>query len=261
MKIVDIKEQYYPTYACCFEEWSEEMTNAGDYKRIWYDCMKDRGLGVKLAIDDDGEVCGMIQYLPAEYSFIEGDGFYLITCIWVYGYEDKGIGNRQNKGIGTALLQAVEDELKKKGIKGIAAWGLSQPFWMPTSFYKKHGFKTADSRGIQELVWKAYDEDVKSPRWLRMRKRPQQEEGKVLITAFISGWCTVVNVGFENFRKAAKELGDKVEFRTINTLDSETIREWGMTDAIFIDDQEIDLGPPPSYEDTLKIITDKLRAL
>lgn len=261
MKIVDINDNYYPTYACCFEEWSEEMVTAGEHKRIWYDYMKDRGLGVKLAIDDDSKVCGMIQYLPAEYSFIEGDGLYLIACIWVYGYDDKGIGNRQNKGIGTALLQAAENELIKNGVKGIAAWGLSQPFWMPASFYKKQGYQTADRSGIQELVWKAFAKEAKPPRWLKMQKIPQKEEGKVLITAFVSGWCTAINVGFENFRKAAEELGDKVEFRPIITLNTDTISEWGVTDAIFIDDQEVVLGPPPSYEETLKMLLDRLKVL
>ncbi len=261
MKIVDLTEEHFPTFACCFEEWSQEMTNAGDHRRVWYDYMKERGMRAKLAIDEDGAVSGMIQYLPAEYSFIEGEGIYLITCIWVYGYKDKGIGDRQKKGLGKALLQAAEEDVKQIGAKGIAAWGLSQPFWMPSEFYKKFGYEIADSIGIQELVWKKFTNDVKSPKWLKAKKKPAKVPGKVIITAFISGWCTAYNVGFENFRKAAAEFGNEVEFKMIRTLKTETIAEWGTTDAIYIDEEEINLGPPPSYEDTVKMIRERVEKI
>jgi len=261
MKIVDLTEKHFPTFACCFEEWSDEMTNAGKHKRIWYDYMKRRGMRGKLAVDDDDAVSGMIQYLPAEYSFIEGEGIYIITCIWVYGYGDKGIGDRQKKGMGKALLQAAEEDVIKLGAKGIAAWGLSQPFWMPSDFYKHFGYKVVDTIGIQELVWKPFTEDVGSPKWQHAKKKPAKVQGKVTVTAFISGWCTSFNVGFENFRKAAAEFGNEVEFKVIKTLKPETIDEWGLTDAIYIDDEEIILGPPPSYEDTVKIIQDRVEKL
>jgi len=261
MKIIDLTEEHFPTFACCFEEWSEEMTNAGEHKHRWYDYMKEKGLHVKLAVDDDGAVSGMIQYLPAEFSFIEGEGIYLIACIWVYGYEDKGIGFRQKKGMGKALLQATEEDARALGAKGIAAWGLSEPFWMPSAFYKKFGYKVTDKIGIQELVWKPFTDDAKPPKWLKQKKKPEKVPGKVVITAFISGWCTAFNVGFENFRKAAIKFGNEVEFRMIQTLNKDVIWKWGVTDAIFIDDEEINLGPPPSYEDTVKMIRERVRKL
>ena len=258
MRIVDLSEKHFLTFSCCFEEWPEEMTNAGDHKRVWYEQMKEKGLRVKLAVDDDGAVSGMIQYQPSEYSFIEGEEIYLITCIWVYGYKDKGIGDRQKKGMGKALLKAAEEDVKKLGAKGIAAWGLSEPFWMPSAFYKNFGYEVADVMGIQELVWKRFTDDAQPPIWLKQKKKPAKVPGKVTITAFISGWCTAYNVGFENFRKAAAEFGDKVEFKMIKTLSSETIKEWGITDVIFVDDEEINLGPPPSYEDTVKMIAERV---
>ncbi|MCF7858329.1 MAG: hypothetical protein K9N07_03260 [Candidatus Cloacimonetes bacterium] len=261
MKIVDLNEKYYPTFACCFEEWSEEMTTAAIYKREWYDFMKLRGMHAKLAIDDDGAVSGLIQYLPAEYSFIEGEGIYIIACIWVFGYKDKGIGFRQQKSFGKALLNAAEDDMKKLGAKGIAAWGLSEPFWMPSAFYKKYGYKTVDKIAIQELIWKPLTDDVKPPKWRHAKKKPKKVPGKVTITAFLNGWCTAYLVGFNNFRKAAAEFGDEVEFIIIKTLKPEIIKEWGITDAIYIDDEEINLGPPPSYEVTVKMIRERVERL
>jgi N-acetylglutamate synthase-like GNAT family acetyltransferase len=261
VKIVNLSDKYFSTFACCFEEWSEEMVAAQEQRQEWYDYMKKRGMNAKLALDEDGAVAGMIQYFPAEFSFVEGDGIYVIGCIWVHGYKDKGIGFRQNKGMGKALLEAAEADIKMKGAKGIAAWGLSEPFWMPTSFFKHFGYEIADSFGIQELVWKPLNANVQPPRWRHAKKKPQKVAGKVTITAFLNGWCTTYLVGYNNFRKAAAEFGDRVEIKLVNSLMPEVIAEWGIVDGIFLDDEEINLGPPPSYDETVKMIREKVDKL
>ena len=110
MKILDLTEQHYKSYFCCLEDWSDEMKEAGDHKEKWFKKMKEKGLRVKVAVIDE-KVCGMIQYTPAENSLIEGNDIFFINCIWVHGYK-KGVGNFQKKGIGKALLQAAENDIK-----------------------------------------------------------------------------------------------------------------------------------------------------
>jgi GNAT superfamily N-acetyltransferase len=56
----------------------------------------------------------------------------------VHGYK-KGIGNYQKKGIGKALLQAAETDAKSLGLKGIAAWGITWPFWSLTMSFHQNG--------------------------------------------------------------------------------------------------------------------------
>lgn len=129
MKVIDITEEHKQLYFACLEDWSEEMKEAGDHKETWYNKMKDKGLSVKLAIDDNGEVGEMIQYVPIEHSFVEGSDLYFIKCIWVHGYK-KGRGNFQKRGMGKALLQAAETDARANGAKGIVAWDMSLPFWM-----------------------------------------------------------------------------------------------------------------------------------
>lgn len=53
MKIIDFTEEHKNDYFLCLEDWSEEIKEAGDHKEIWYDQMKDKGLGVKLAVDGE----------------------------------------------------------------------------------------------------------------------------------------------------------------------------------------------------------------
>jgi len=85
MKVINLTEAHHNLYFCCLEDWSDEIKEAGNHKELWYDKMKDKGLAVKLAMDDNGEIGGMIQYLPIEHSIVEGRELYFIHCIWVHG--------------------------------------------------------------------------------------------------------------------------------------------------------------------------------
>ena len=107
MKVIDLVDEYKQLYFVCLEDWSEEMKEAGDHKAIWYNKMKDEGLRVKLALDDSGEVGGMIQYTPVERSFVEGHDLYFINCIWVHGYK-QGRGNFRKRGMGKALIKSIK---------------------------------------------------------------------------------------------------------------------------------------------------------
>ena len=224
MRIIDLTEDHKKTYFLCLEDWSEEIKEAGNHKEVWYNKMKDKGLGVKLAVDDHGQVGGMIQYLPIEESFIEGNNLYFVHCIWVHGYK-KGRGNFQKKGMGKALLQAAEEDAKSKGAKGIAAWGISLPFWMKASWFKKHGYKKVDKDGMSVLLWKPFTTDATPPKWIKQRKKPELVPGKVAVTAFINGWCPAQNMVFERAKRAASKFGDKVVFQEVKTFERDVFLE------------------------------------
>ena len=262
MKVVDLAEEHEQLYFVCLEDWCEEMEEAGGHKQVWYNKMKDKGLRVKLALDDRGEVGGMIQYIPIERSSVEGSELYFINCIWVHGYK-KGRGNFQKKGMGKALLQAAENDVKTKGAKGIAAWGIPLPFWMKASWFKKQGYTKVDKQGFlgPVLLWKPFTREAIPPKWIRQKKNTETILGKVSVTAFLNGWCPAQNLVFERAKRAASEFGDKVMFRGIDTSDRENFLEWGIADALFIDDKQVRTGPPPSYEKIKKIIAKRVRKL
>ena len=262
MKIVDLTDEYKRLYFVCLEDWSDEIKEAGNHKEVWYNKMKDKGLRVKLALDDDGKVGGMIQYVPAEHSLVEGKELYFINCIWVHGHK-QGRGNFQRRGMGRALLQSAENDVKTRGAKGIAAWGIPLPFWMKAAWFMKQGYTRVDKQGFlgPVLLWKPFTDDGIPPRWIKRKKRPETTPGKVTVTAFLNGWCPAQNMVFERAKKAAAEFGDKVVFRKIDTFDRGNFLEWGIADALFIDEKEVRTGPPPSYEKIRKMIANKARKL
>ncbi len=262
MKVIDLTENYKESYFVCLEDWSEEMKEAGGHKEVWYNKMKDKGLGVKLALDDNGKVGGMIQYTPIEHSFAEGKDLYFINCIWVHGYK-KGRGNFQKKGMGKALLQAAEVDVKAKGAKGMVAWGISLPFWMKASWFKKQGYTKVDKQGFlgEVLLWKPFTNNAILPKWIKQKKKPEMTPSKVTVTAFLNGWCPAQNIVFERAKRAASEFRDKVVFREINTFDRKVFLEWGIADALFIDDKQVRTGPPPPYGKIKKLIAKRVEKL
>ncbi len=259
MKIVDLTEEFCHSYFVCLEDWSEEIKEAGNHKALWYSRMKDRGLRVKLAMDDE-KACGMIQCLPIEESVAQGNGLYFIQCIWVHGHK-KGVGNYQKRGFGTALLQAAEDDAKSRGANGMAAWGVSLPFWMKASWFKKHGYKKVDKESIQVLLWKPFTDDARPPTWIREKKKPETMRGKVTVTAFMNGWCPAMNMVYERAKRAAQEIGDKVVFQEVHTFNRDVFLEWGISDALFIDGKQMRTGPPPPYERIKRKIAKRVKKI
>lgn len=260
MNIIDLNEATEELYFVCLEDWSADMAEAGDHKKCWYAKMKDNGLRVKLAVGEQGEIGGMIQCLPIEHSMVDGANLTFIQCIWVHGHK-QGRGDFQRRGMGKALLQAAESDAKSLNAKGMVAWGVSLPFFMRASWFKKQGYRVADRQGIQVLLWKPFTPDSTPPHWIKPKKKPELTPGKVTVTGFINGWCPAQNMVFERAKRAAAEFGDCVEFRAIDTSNREIFLEWGISDALFVDRKEIGHGPPLSYDKILHHIAQRVKKL
>jgi GNAT superfamily N-acetyltransferase len=262
VRVIDLTEEYQKLYFVCLEDWNDQIKEAGDHKAAWYDRMKGNGLRVKLALADNGQVGGMIQYVPIEQSTAEGRDLYFINCIWVHGYK-QGRGNFQKRGMGKALLRAAEDDANLLGAKGMVAWGVPLPFWMKASWFKKQEYTAVDKLGFlgPVLLWKPFTRNVTPPRWIRPKKKTEKVPGKVTVTSFLNGWCPAQNLVFERAKRAASEFGDKVVFQKIDTFDRNTFLEWGISDALFVDNKQVNTGPPPSYDKIRKLIASGVNQL
>jgi len=256
MIIIDLNKNYEKSYFVCLEDWSEEMKEAGEHKEKWFNAMKEKGLGVKLALNEEERPVGMIQYIPIEYSFAEGKDLYIVLCIWVHGYKNKGVGNNQKQGIGKALLKAAEEDVKARDAKGLVTWGLSIPVFMKASWFKKHGYIQVEKDGFlgQVLLWKPFFDDAKPPKWISPKKTPSSDSDKVDVTSFISGWCPAYNLTVERARRASAEFGENVKFSEIDTNEKNIREEWGITDGLYIQGNKVTVGPPPPYEKIKKKI-------
>ena len=249
MEIVDLSPDREDVFLCCLKPEDQVFAEGVPRKREWLRRNRDRGVAVKLAIDDDGTVAGMIQYVPRPLApFVSGDdGIWVVHCIWVHIYTD-GIGDRGGKGMGQALLRAAEEDMRTRGARGVAAWGITVPEWMNVPWFERHGYHLVDTQGWLGLVFKAFDPDVDDPRWIRERKRPEPIPGKVRVSSFSIGWCTSGNLNHERARRASEELGDAVFFEEFDTSDPGVVQEWGITTGIYVDGEEYPVDGSETYE-------------
>lgn len=253
VEIIDLAPEYEATYCACLEDWSDEMKEAGDAKKLWLERKKQEGLRVRLARNEKGEIVGMVQYAPIEKAPAIGHGLYYIYCIWVHSYK-KGVGDWRGQGIGRKLLQAAEDDARALGASGMAAWGILLPFFIRSKYYKKHGYVRADREGMLELVWKPFSKDAEAPGLLRRKRKPEAEPGTTSIACFRNGWCPAMNLACERAMRVAKEFPGKTTVRLIETDNPEALEEWGTSDALYIDGKEIQTGPPPATAKLRKIV-------
>ncbi len=261
MKIIELADEHRALFAVCLEDWSDDVREAGTRRAEWIARFLERGLRAQLALDDEGTVCGMVQHLPIEHSVAAGSGLQFIPCIWVHGHK-QGRGNRQGHGMGSALLEAAEADARARGASGMAAWGVWLPFWMKASWFKRHGYRKADRQGLAVLLWKPFTDDARPPRWHpKGRELPEPVPGKVNVTAFVNGWCTVGNLIAARARRAALELGERVAYREVDTSEPGAVARWGFSDALFVDGKQVGSGPPPSYEKVRGLIAKRVRRL
>jgi GNAT superfamily N-acetyltransferase len=262
IRVVDLGPEHEALYRVCLEDWpGADIAEAGDHKARWHERMRGRGLRVKLALDAEGQVGGMIQVVPIEHAPAAGEGLEFILCIWVHGHP-QGRGRFQGRGMGTALLEAAEADARARGVRGMAAWGLALPFWMRASWFRRHGYRRAERRGLMSLVWKPFAADARPPRWLpETGKQPEPVPGKVVVTGCVSGWCPAQNLAFERARRAAARFGSSVEVRQVDVADRATMEAWGDCDALFIDGRRVWTGPPPSEAKLAALIGKRVRRL
>lgn len=259
MQIVDLTPQYEEAWLHCLEPEAQEIRDGVERKRAWYLRMRERGLLVKLALDEDGAVAGMIQGLPIEQTWVVGKRLYLILCIWVHGHKE-GIGNRQGSGMGRALLAAFESEAQKRGALGVAAWGMALPFWMKASWFQKQGYTKLDRDGVARLLWKPFSEEAEAPHWDKSRPvTPTLTPGKVTVTCFDAGWCPLQNGNCERARRVAESAGDDVVFQRIDTIEPEACTRWSQSYGIWVDNHQLMTGPPLS-EHKIQRAIDKRRS-
>ena len=63
----------------------------------------------------------------------------------------------------------------------------------------------------------------------------------------------------ERAKRAAADFGERVDFQEINTFDRTVFLEWGISDALFIDDMRVRTGPPPSFRKIQKKISKRVK--
>jgi GNAT superfamily N-acetyltransferase len=248
MRFEDITSETAPTFLHCLHDERTDDPRVIERRRRWVEAHRENGFRGRVLVLDDGDVPAMAQHMPVEYSPFAGHDLTAILCLWVHGYEHH-LGNRQGQGYGRLMLEAVEQEARESGVKGVVAWGMDFPYWNPVSFYEHMGYERVEKQGESVLVWKRFAADAEPPRGYTQRRRPVIETDKVSVMVFVHGWCTGHFEQAVLVQDAVEGLEDIVEHREVDTSDPRALEEWGIVAGVYLEGEPLrEYEPPPSTD-------------
>jgi len=266
IKIKDLddarEEGQYFVSTCTHVNESDEINISAKKRLAWLKKMHDIGLRVKVAFLE-GKPAGFLHLIPIEYSPWGpiGKDLMFSPCLCV---DDKWKG----KGLGKALLQAAEEEARKQEKKALVTYGYYGDFWfMPASFFEKHGFSVVERRKVTSegqkdllneivLLWKVFDETAEPPQFLNPKYEFKPVDGKVVVDLFSNVFCKELEA--QRVREIVKEFGDKVILNEYPAEDRTIFWRYQLFRAIFINGKEIGWGYTAPRDGIKKAIQEAL---
>jgi len=166
----------------------------------WYSETYKQGVRMNIAMKEDGEKIGFIEYVPAEFAWrpVDAPGYMFIHCMFIYPNKNKKLG------YGSQMVKKCEEDAKAAGKIGVAVM-TSKGAWMTNkSLFLKNDYEAVDKNGRFELCVKKFDESAVNPKLLNWQKNTALNEGWSLMYSDQCPWnCSSV----ETMSVVAKEQG------------------------------------------------------
>ncbi|MDX1941242.1 MAG: GNAT family N-acetyltransferase [Saprospiraceae bacterium] len=153
-------------------------------KENWFKNNYKSGLRLKIAQNDAGEQMGFIEYVPAEFAWrpIKAPGYLFIHCIMIYPNKFR------DQGVGTALLQACEEDARLLAKNGIAVM-TSKGTWIANGqLFEKNGFTKTVTQGRFDLLVKKLKLDAPDPTFIDWQEQQSKYQGWHLVYADQCPW-------------------------------------------------------------------------
>lgn len=210
--------------------------------------LKEGILRGQVAFSDQGEAIGFILYYPIETAPMDvaGENFYAIQCVYVRPDQGK-------KGIGQKLVEAAVKDAQAQAVGGLAVEGFSFPSqggfeFMPKAFFLDVGFKKVASRGPASLLFRAVRPGAKPPSYLKGAFQPPRGAKRLRLDLLNCERCWVGISNSDIVRRLARSYGDRVEVHEHDQNTRPAVLEKGLAVGIFLDGENVFLGPPITEE-------------
>lgn len=250
-------EAAYYVGACTHVNESEEMDASARRRLAWLEKMYASGVRAKVATVD-GELAGFAYVMPIGVSPWGplGEELAVLPCLVV---QRKARGT----GAGRALMAAAEEEARRQGFKGLATIAYYWDFWfMPASFFERLGYRLADRRGEEAVLWKVFTGAApRAPRLLTPRNEFEPIPGKVVVDLFWNTFCQTSDIEAQRVREVAAEFGDAVVLREYCADDRSVLLRYERARGIFVQVREIGWGHEAPREGIREAITAALAEL
>lgn len=234
---------------CSHRNESDEIDAICKRRLVWLESKYDEGLRVKVALLDE-EHAGFLYMMPIEICPWGPLGRELmsIPCLFV-------LVDKQRRGVGRSLVNAAEEEARSQSAKGLVTSAYFHDFWfMPATFFENLGYKVANRRGPDALLWKVFSDSAELPRFLERNYRFQPVYDKVVVDLFWNSFCATSAMEAQRVREVAGEFGERVILNEYPADDMDLLSRYQNPRGIFINGEEIYWGYEAPKEGVRKAI-------
>ena len=246
-------DEYYIGTCTHVNENNVEYETSAPRRISWLRSMEKYGLRVKVALLD-GIHAGFLYIMPIEINpwLIQGKELMVFPCLVSHS-------KFSHQGIGKKLIKAAEKETYNQDRKGIVTIGYFWDFWfMPAEFFLKLGFKVAERRDEEALLWKQFDQNVDPPHFREEKYEFKPEKGKVIIDLFWNRFCLTSDVEAHRVREVVSEFGDDVILNEFSAVDQKILQQYGISRRIYVNGKMMEIGPEIEKKNLRKAIENAL---
>ncbi|MEA2095670.1 MAG: YoaP domain-containing protein [Candidatus Cloacimonadota bacterium] len=179
-------------------------------KKNWFLQSYKEGLRIKILYNNDEKQIGYIEYVPANFAWrpIDATGFMFIQCMFIYAKNDK------DKGYGSFLVKACEEDAKKQNMKGVCTMTSDGTFIANKQLFIKNEYSQVDKLERYELMMKRFNPDSKDPQLIDWTKNREKFQGWHLLYADQCPWH---HKSVEALTEIAKESGIDLKIKKLTT--------------------------------------------
>lgn len=185
--------------------------NSGYQDKIdWFKNEINKGLTIKIALDEQKNQLGFIEYIPAELAWrpVKAENYFFIHCIVLFAK------NAKNKGVGSALIKQCTEDAKHKKKAGICVMTSKGTWIADKTLFEKNGFKQSSVLGRFELMYKSLNKKSIIPQFNDWTKQQSRYNGWHLIYA---DQCPLHSKSVKELKQAAIEHNIKLTIKQLKT--------------------------------------------
>ncbi|MFX1257387.1 MAG: GNAT family N-acetyltransferase [Promethearchaeota archaeon] len=231
-----------------------------DNRIAWVKKMMLRGLEILVALEEPreeriyykwvGEILhsdlavqgqvpmGLLEYIPLELALepIHGKNSLFINCMWI-------LPPFWHTGVGKALIESLIERAKQYGGVSVVAYDGDKWFgtsikYMPSSFFKKFGFKEVDRKGTRVLLYLDLGSNMK-PKFIHPKINPIiGKSPQVVIDVFFNSQCPWSKYMINNIKTKVRDYPN-INVNIINTDSRELIEMYGISRGVRINGRPV----------------------
>ncbi|MFX1316713.1 MAG: GNAT family N-acetyltransferase [Promethearchaeota archaeon] len=180
---------------------------------------------------------GLLESMPIEIALepIEGKNSLFINCMWI-------LPPFWLTGVGTALLESFINRAKEVGGASVLTYEEDKWFgtsikYMPSSFFKKFGFKEVDRDGSRILLYLNLNANIK-PKLISFKQESFEENDEIRVDIFFNSQCPWSKFMVDLIKEKRNKYPE-VTFKFINTDDRKIIEKFGISRGICINGKPV----------------------